>query len=338
MVKTDGTHPSAEGVRVAAKQFKVEKEKRGRKKGDKKTSRAEDRAILKKFKVMRPPGHGIDSRRLHRALPVSIRRKVSRRTVIRRLADKGIKPRPKIRKSDHSVALCKRRVDFARRYQHKSEASWARDLQAVGDIKEFTYYPADLKPRHKRLRARWTYMTAEEQHQAAFQRPKKWFKASEWKRTKKQKVFGFTTSTGQRLAFLVPHPWTTEQWAVEITNRLSPFLRSQFPGRRSFQILLDGEALLHAPAAKAAMAAAGITVLPGWPSYSPDLNPQENVWSWAEDRLRDIELDTDDFGQFQIKVMRAVNDYPLESGVKLIPCIGKRLKEVIEKGGAALKY
>ena len=62
------------------------------------------------------------------------------------------------------------------------------------------------------------------------------------------------------------------------------------------------------------------------------------MWSWAEDRLRDIELDTDDFGQFQIKVMRAVNDYPLESGVKLIPCIGKRLKEVIEKGGAALKY
>ena len=51
VVKTDGTHPSAEGVHVAAKQFKVEKEKRGRKKGDKKTSRAEDRAILKGFKI-----------------------------------------------------------------------------------------------------------------------------------------------------------------------------------------------------------------------------------------------------------------------------------------------
>ena len=37
--------------------------------------------------------------------------------MIRRLEDKGIKPRTKIRKSDHDVALCKRRVDFARRYQ-----------------------------------------------------------------------------------------------------------------------------------------------------------------------------------------------------------------------------
>ena len=336
--KKDGTHPSLEAVRVAAKEFGAEREKRGRKKGDKKTTAADCREIMKKFKILRPPGHGIDSRRLHRALPVALRRKISRKTVIRRLADKGIKPRQKIRKSDHSIALCKRRVDFAKRYESKTAAAWSRDLQAVGDIKDFTHYPADLKPRHKRLRARWTYMTAEEQHQAAFQRPKKWFKASEWKRTKKQKVFGFTTSTGQRFSFLVPQPWSTEQWAVEITNRVAPYLRSQYPGRRSFQILLDGEALLHGPAAKAAMAAAGITVLPGWPSYSPDLNPQENVWSWAEDRLREIELDSNDFGTFQIKVMWAVGEYSIESAVKLVPCIGKRLKEVIEKGGAALKY
>ena len=41
---------------------------------------------------------------------------------------------------------------------------------------------------------------------------------------------------------------------------------------------------------------------------------------------------------FQIKVTRAVSDYPIESGVKLIPAIWKRLGEVIEKDGAALKY
>ena len=51
-----------------------------------------------------------------------------------------------------------------------------------------------------------------------------------------------------------------------------------------------------------------------------------------------MEVDTDSFGQFQIKVMRAVCDYPIESGVTLVPCIGKRLKEVIEMKGAALKY
>ena len=91
-------------------------------------------------------------------------------------------------------------------------------------------------------------------------------------------------------------------------------------------------------AAKAAMAEASIEVLPGWPSYSPDLNLQENVWSWAEDRLRDIEKDSDTFGDFQMKVMRAVSECPTESGAKLIPAIGKRLGEVIEANGAALKY
>ena len=125
---------------------------------------------------------------------------------------------------------------------------------------------------------------------------------------------------------------------MEIRNRVAPFLRSAFPGRRSFQVLLDGESLIHGRAAQVAMAEARITVLPGWPSYSPDLNPQENVWGWAEDRLRDLELDSDTFGQFQEKVMRAVTDYPIEAGAKLIPAIGKRLKEVIEKDGAALKY
>ena len=336
--KTDGTHPSFAAVRKAAKEFHEEKQKRGRKAGQKKTTAAEDREILKKFKELRPPGHGIDSRKIRRGLPVALRRKISRRTVIRRLAEKGFTPQKKIRKSDHDVALCRRRVAFARRYEHKTEAEWARDLQVVGDIKEFTFYPPDLKPRFKRLRAAWTYMTAEERHQPAFQRPKRWFKKSEWKRTQKQKVFGFTTSTGQKLAFLVPHPWSSEQWAVEIRNRLGPFLRANYPGRRTFQVLLDGEALLHGPSAKAAMAEFGITVLPGWPSYSPDLNPQENVWSWAEDKLRGIELDSDGFGDFQIKVMRAVCAYPIESGAKLVPCIGHRLKEVIEAKGAALKY
>ena len=86
------------------------------------------------------------------------------------------------------------------------------------------------------------------------------------------------------------------------------------------------------------MSEAGITVLPGWPSYSPDLNPQENVWAWAENRLREIEVDTDSFAQFQAKALQAVCDYPLESSVKLIAGIGKRFDEVIEEKGAMLDY
>ena len=52
----------------------------------------------------------------------------------------------------------------------------------------------------------------------------------------------------------------------------------------------------------------GVTVLAGWPSYYPDLNPQENVWAWAENRSRYLEVDADSFGHFRQKLMRAVCD------------------------------
>ena len=58
----------------------------------------------------------------------------------------------------------------------------------------------------------------------------------------------------------------------------------------------------------------------------------------SEDKLRELELDSDTFGQFQIKGMRAVSAYSMEAGVKLIPCIGKQLKEVIEAEGVTFKY
>ena len=209
VVKTDGTHPSEEAVREAARDFGKEREKRGRKEGWKKTTRQEDRVIMKKFKHLRPPGHGITSRKLHRALPAKLRRSISRKTVIRRLADKGYTPQVKCTKSDPDVALQRKRVEFARRYEGMTSADWQRSLQAVGDIKIFTFYPPDLKPRHRQLHAKWTYMTKEERKKPEFQRPKKWWKQSEWRRTIQQKVFGFTTSTGQKLAFLVSVPWCT---------------------------------------------------------------------------------------------------------------------------------
>ena len=92
------------------------------------------------------------------------------------------------------------------------------------------------------------------------------------------KVFGFTASNGKKLNFVVPTPFTAEVWAPLVKSKLYPFLKKNFPNRRQFTILLDGEKVLHAPAAKRAMEEKGIRVFPHWPKYSPDVKPQENVW------------------------------------------------------------
>ena len=52
-------------------------------------------------------------------------------------------------------------------------------------MKLFTFYPKVLKPIHKQLRARWTYMNKKERYQTPFQRPKKWFSPKEYEKTKK---------------------------------------------------------------------------------------------------------------------------------------------------------
>ena len=74
-------------------------------------------------------------------------------------------------------------------------------------------------------------------------------------------VFGFTTSTGKILAFLVPMEYTGDQWARDVTTKVAPFLKRCFPDKEKIRILLDGEKLLHTPEAKAALKRHGIEVL-----------------------------------------------------------------------------
>lgn len=112
----------------------------------------------------------------------------------------------------------------------------------------------------------------------ALQRPKRWFLRRDYQTTKKQRVFGMTTSNGKSLQFLVPKPRTAEQWAEDVKKKVAPFLQRCFPNLTSYQVLLDGEPLLHAPPAKAALRNSNVTVLPNWPKYSAQLNPQEHVW------------------------------------------------------------
>ena len=78
----------------------------------------------------------------------------------------------------------------------------------------------------------------------------------------------------------------------------------------------------------------GVTTLPSWPKYSPDLNPQENVWSWAEDEHREHELRKDTFEVFKQRVLKAVKAYP--SGEKLVASMAERMQEVVDLKGAMI--
>lgn len=268
---------------------------------------------------------------MHRALPSKIKKKIGKRTVIRRLADKGFHPEKKIKKSDPGPALALKRISFSKKYLARTT-----HLKAAGDFKDFTWYPMELKPKFSKLRAPWTYMTKKEKRSPAFVRPKRWFPRKEYKKTRKQKVFGLTTSNGNSLCFKVPTPYTTELWAKDVVTKVGPFLKKAFPRLNSYEILLDGEPLLHGDAAQEAFTLKNITILPGWPAYSPDLNPQENVWAWAEPELRKREKNSGTFQDFGNKVVSAVNAYPEASKLKLIPSVAKRCQLVIDRSGAMI--
>ena len=256
-----------------------EKCKRGRKVGQTATTKQEDLKIITKFRKLRPPGHYIDARMVHSALPKKLKEKVGRRTVMRRINAKKYFYEEKNSKDDPSEQLKQRRVRFCRTHEGKTAQTWKSELQAVADLSEFTWYPNKLQPRFMRLRCRFTYMNAKEKKQGPFQRPKRWFPKSEYQTTRKQWIFGMTTSNGKSLQFLVPKPRTAEQWAGDMKKKVVPFLKRCFPEKTSYQVLLDGEPLLHAAPARAALRNGNVKVLPNWPKYSAQLNPQEHVWS-----------------------------------------------------------
>ena len=119
--------------------FTTKKETRGRKTGHRKTSKVENKIILKSFHKLRPPGYYVDSRKVHTSLPKKVRKNISRRTVRRRLAEKGYVPTRKMKKSDPGPRLAKKRFGFSQKHKDKTPADWKAELQAVGDIKEFTW-------------------------------------------------------------------------------------------------------------------------------------------------------------------------------------------------------
>ena len=79
---------------------------------------------MRTFHKVRPPGHGTDSREIHKALPKKIKQKIGRRTVIRRLAAKGYTPQVKLNLGDPSVKQKTKRLTFSRKHSAKNAQAW----------------------------------------------------------------------------------------------------------------------------------------------------------------------------------------------------------------------
>ena len=181
-------------------------------------------------------------------------------------------------------------------------------------------------------------MKASEQRKAEFLKPKKgqMFGRKEYKSVKQGKVLGFTASDGRMLFVMCPSPWSTTEFARLVRTKVGPLLRAAFPDKARVRILLDSEPLLHTSQAKAAFAEHGLEVMPDWPKYSPDLNPQEHVWSWVERALRKEERKSDTFQVFTRKLLVVARRYP--SAAAFMPSMHGRVQEVLRCKGAMTKY
>ena len=159
-------------VKMAVRRFHLGRQTRGRKVGWRKTTPVEDATILACFKRGRQPlGSLVEAHDVWKALPASLRNKVTMRTVANRLRDKGFSMQGKLAGDDKGEQWRQRRLKFAKSRAGRTAQQWSRRVQAVADFRYFVYYPRRMKTRDKRKSAPRTIMHKRERKKAPFLKP-----------------------------------------------------------------------------------------------------------------------------------------------------------------------
>jgi transposase len=79
----------------------------------------------------------------------------------------------------------------------------------------------------------------------------------------------------------------------------------------------------------------GIAVLP-WPSYSPDLNPIENIWAVLKRQVSKKKSKTQE--ELKKNIQKAWDEISTDSITHAVASMKNRLADVIESGGKAINY
>lgn len=73
-----------------------------------------------------------------------------------------------------------------------------------------------------------------------------------------------------------------------------------------------------------------------WPSYSPDINPIENLWSIVKSKLRGKRFQNKE--ELWTAIQNAWNDIPIETCISLIDSLPNRINSIILARGGHTKY
>ena len=91
----------------------------------------------------------MDAKVVHRNVGKRIPKENGRRTVVRRLGEKGYTStmQNKLSKDDPSEKQAAARVTWCKKHKHRDPEGCKTYVQAVGDWKWFTWYPPEFQPR-----------------------------------------------------------------------------------------------------------------------------------------------------------------------------------------------